>query len=80
MLFNDIISADKIYQMMYRSMTESHNKKCGFIVDLNIRRVLNTVMEYSLHNKELSIEMGATITNQFKCAFLRMGVKTKQDA
>ena len=55
-LLNDILSADKIYQMMYRSMTEAPNKKCGFVVDLNINRVLNTVMEYSLYNKDLNIE------------------------
>ena len=55
-LLNDILSSDKIYQMMYRSMTEAHNKKCGFVVDLNINRVLNTVMEYSLYNKDFTIE------------------------
>ncbi len=52
-LFNDILSSDKIVQMMYRCMTESINheendkindkqKKMGFVVDLNISRVLNT--------------------------------------
>ena len=56
LLLNDILSADKIYQMMYRSMTEAPNKKCGFVVDLNINRVLNTFIEYSLYNKDLSIE------------------------
>jgi len=55
-LLNDILSSDKIYQMMYRSMTEAQNKKCGFVIDLNINRVLNTVMEYSLNNKDITIE------------------------
>jgi site-specific DNA-methyltransferase (adenine-specific) len=55
-LLNDILSSDKIYQMMYRSMTEAQNKKCGFVVDLNINRVLNTVMEYSLYKKDLTTE------------------------
>ena len=55
-LLNDILSSDKIYQMIYRCMTEADNKKCGFVVDLNINRVLNTVMEYSVHNKDLTIE------------------------
>jgi len=55
-LLNDIISSDKIYQMMYRCMTEALNKKCGFVVDLNINRVLNTIMDYSLHKKELNTE------------------------
>ena len=56
MLLNDILSSDKNYQMIYRAMTEALNKKCGFVVDLNINRVLNTVMEYSLYNKDLTIE------------------------
>lgn len=55
-LLNDIISSDKIYQMMYRCMTEALNKKCGFVVDLNINRVLNTIMDYSLYKKELNTE------------------------
>jgi len=55
-LLTDILSSDKIYQMMFRSMTEAPNKKCGFVVDLNISRVLHTLIEYSVHDKDLSIE------------------------
>ena len=87
-LLNDILSSDKIYQMMYRCMTEfvpnsiiggqssritefvpnsiiggqsphiteALNKKCGFVVDLNINRVLNTIMDYSLYKKDLNTE------------------------
>jgi hypothetical protein len=64
-LLNDILSSDKIYQMMYRCMTEfvpnsiieeNSSKKCGFVVDLNINRVLNTIMDYSLYKKELNTE------------------------
>jgi hypothetical protein len=55
-LLNDILSSDKIYQMMYRCMTEAHNKKCGFVVDLNINRVLNTIMDYSCSKKDLNSE------------------------
>ena len=55
-LLNDILSSDKIYQMMYRCMTEAPNKKCGFVVDLNINRVLNTIMDYSLYKKDLNTE------------------------
>jgi adenine-specific DNA-methyltransferase len=65
-LFNDIISSDKIIQMMYRCMTESiHDsesnkindkpKKMGFVVDMNISRVLNTVLDYNIHNKDLNV-------------------------
>ena len=60
-LFNDTTSADKIFQMMYRSMTERINdpendlinigkKHFGFVVDLNISRVLNTVLQYNVKN------------------------------
>lgn len=66
-LFNDIISSDKIIQMMYRCMTEGINnsdndkinngiKKMGFVVDLNISRVLNTCLDYNVHKKDLNVE------------------------
>jgi len=66
-LMNDIISSDKIIQMMYRCMTESINnrendkinsgeKKMGFVVDLNISRVLNTLLDYNIHKKDLNVE------------------------
>lgn len=66
-LFNDIVSSDKIIQMMYRCMTESINnaendkinsgrKKMGFVVDLNISRVLNTLLDYNVHKKNLNVE------------------------
>lgn len=37
-------------------MTEGKEKKFGFVVDLNISRVLNTCINYSIHKKDLSIE------------------------
>jgi len=66
-LFNDIVSSDKIIQMMYRCMTESINnsdndkinsgmKKMGFVVDLNISRVLNTCLDYNVYKKDLNVE------------------------
>jgi hypothetical protein len=66
-LFNDIGSSDKIIQMMYRCMTESINctdndkinngiKKMGFVVDLNISRVLNTCLDYNVYKKDLNAE------------------------
>ena len=65
-LFNDIVSCDKIIQMMYRCMTESINnddndkinngvKKFGFVVDLNISRVLHTLIDYNVYKKDLSV-------------------------
>jgi len=70
-LFNDIVSSDKIIQMMYRCMTESINnsendkinngiKKMGFVVDLNISRVLNTCLDYNVYKKDLNIEQKIT--------------------
>jgi len=66
-LFNDISSSDKIIQMMYRCMTERINnpendaindgeKKVGFVVDMNISRVLNTLLDYNVHKKDLNVE------------------------
>lgn len=70
-LFNDIISSDKIIQMMYRCMTESINnaennkintgvKKMGFVVDLNISRVINTCLDYNVYKKDLNVEQKFT--------------------
>jgi len=60
-LFNDILSSDKILQMMYRCMTEKVEnevnlinnglKKFGFVVDMNISRILNTVLDFKIHIK-----------------------------
>jgi len=66
-LFNDVLSSDKIFQMMFRCMTETINnsdtaiinngvKKIGFVVDLNISRVLNTMLDYNIYKKDLNIE------------------------
>lgn len=70
-LFNDIISSDKIVQMMYRCMTETINnqendkindgkKKIGFVIDLNISRVLNTLLDYNVYKKDLNLEQKIT--------------------
>jgi hypothetical protein len=62
-LFNDIVSSDRIIQMMYRCMTESltsevniGDKKIGFVIDLNISRVLNTCLDYNVYKKNLNVE------------------------
>ena len=47
-----------IYQMMFRCMTEGKNKKCGFVIDMDMYRVSQICMEYAhqinphLHQKE----------------------------
>jgi len=48
LLLNNTQGFDMIYQMMFRCMTEGKNKKCGFVVDLNIQRVIETsLIKYS---------------------------------
>jgi hypothetical protein len=48
LLLNNSMGFDMIYQMMFRCMTEGRNKKCGFVVDLNIHRVIETsVINYA---------------------------------
>ena len=45
-------------QMMYRCMTESTkiHKKYGFVVDLNISRVIHTCITYNIYKKDMNIE------------------------
>jgi len=56
MLMNNALSSDKVMQQMYRCMTEGDNKKMGFVVDLNISRVLHTCINYTVYNNDLSVE------------------------
>jgi hypothetical protein len=55
-LMNNALSSDKVLQQMYRCMTEGENKKLGFVIDLNISRVLNTCINYTVYNNEKSID------------------------
>ena len=55
-LMNNTMSSDKVMQQMYRCMTEGDNKKIGFVVDLNISRVLNTCINYSIYKHNTTIE------------------------
>lgn len=43
-LLNEGHSYDRIYQMMFRSMTESENKKIGFVIDYNFKRLINDII------------------------------------
>ena len=48
LLLNNSMKSDMIYQMMFRCMTEGNGKKCGFVIDLNINRVLeSTLIDYA---------------------------------
>ena len=55
-LMNNSLSSDKILQQMYRCMTEGFHKKFGFVVDLNISRVLNTCVNYTIYKNDKSAE------------------------
>uniref|UniRef100_A0A6C0EB34 site-specific DNA-methyltransferase (adenine-specific) n=1 Tax=viral metagenome TaxID=1070528 RepID=A0A6C0EB34_9ZZZZ len=55
-LMNNALSSDKVLQQMYRCMTEAENKNIGFVVDLNISRVLNTCVNYTIYKNEKSID------------------------
>jgi hypothetical protein len=55
-LMNSTLSSDKILQQMYRCMTEGEDKKIGFVVDLNISRVLNTCINYTIYKENSSID------------------------
>ena len=56
MLMNNTLSYDKVMQQMYRCMTEGQNKKMGFVVDLNISRVLQTCINYTIYKNSKSVE------------------------
>jgi len=60
LLMNNTLSSDKVLQQMYRGMTEGTDllnpKKYGFVIDLNISRVLNTCINYTVYKNNNSIE------------------------
>ena len=56
MLMNNTLSSDKVIQQMYRCMTEGDNKKCGFVIDLNISRVLQTCINYTVYKNSNNVE------------------------
>lgn len=55
-LMNNTLSSDKVIQQMYRCMSEDDNKKMGFVVDLNISRVLQTCINHTIYKNNLSVE------------------------
>lgn len=48
LLLNSTSSLDMLYQMMFRCMSEDNGKRCGFVVDFNIQRVVDTLIDYAL--------------------------------
>ena len=62
MLLNNSKGSDEIYQMISRCMTESFDgkKKCGFVVDLNYNRLIDTITGDHLISSDQSIECHST--------------------
>jgi len=54
-LMNSSRSYDNIYQKMYRCMTERQNKLCGYIIDIDMRRSIDMIVNMATHmNKHTS--------------------------
>jgi site-specific DNA-methyltransferase (adenine-specific) len=53
-LLNNFVSMDKIYQMMFRCMTEDKGKRNGFVIDFQLNRVLQTCLNYNSNNLKLN--------------------------
>jgi hypothetical protein len=56
LLLNNSSSSDEIFQMMYRSMTDAKGKTCGFVVDFNPCRILNTLLDYNTNKNNFNTE------------------------
>jgi site-specific DNA-methyltransferase (adenine-specific) len=48
LLLNDSDTNDMITQMMFRCMTESRGKKCGFVVDMDFRRAMDNLVQTAI--------------------------------
>lgn len=55
-LLNHFESSDLLRQMMWRSMTESTHKIYGFVVDLNPKRIINSIVNISSKSGKSSVE------------------------
>jgi site-specific DNA-methyltransferase (adenine-specific) len=50
-MLNKVKSIDSYYQMMFRCMSEYDNKSHGFVVDLNMNRIVNVITDYAFKIK-----------------------------
>jgi hypothetical protein len=55
-LMHDTASSDRIIQQIFRCMTEGVNKKYGIVVDVNINRIVNTVLNITRSNPNKCID------------------------
>ncbi len=63
-LLNSYKSYDILYQMMFRCMSEAPDKRCGFVIDLNIQRTVNITTSYAM-----SIFPEKTVEKAIDCLF-----------
>ena len=78
-LMNNTTSFDDIYQKMYRCMTERKNKKEGFIIDVNMRRSIDMIvdMSYKMNKKTTNIE--DSLTTLFKTKMINWSVESMDE-
>lgn len=65
-LLNDVQSNDTIYQSMFRALTESTNKKVGFVVNLNPFRMIEAIYDYSDRNVDKIEPPNTTIAKNIR--------------
>lgn len=84
-LMNNTESYDNIYQKMFRCMTERYGKKKGYVIDINMRRSVNIIVEMartmtnSGNTKEALKEMLETRMINFKRRDLEWKNDVKMD-
>ena len=61
-LLDNLESSDLNFQRMFRCLTQSKNKKAGFVVDLNPKRVIKTLYKYGI--KKTGIKTPKQITRE----------------
>ena len=62
-LLDSDTEADDIIQKMFRALTDNSGKKFGFIVDVNIKRIIKALFEYDIRKDKLRLNT-KPLTNQ----------------
>lgn len=71
LLMNNSKSVDFLFQSMFRSMSEHNNKKTGYVIDLNIERIIYGIISYCNYKNLTQKEQIRHIINNdiFKISF-----------
>jgi hypothetical protein len=78
-LMNNTTSFDDIYQKMYRCMTERKNKKEGFIIDVNMRRSIDMIVDMSYKMKKRTTNIEDSLTTLFKTKMINWSVESMDE-